>query len=120
MSVVYPSEYDIKKQGKSLKSVVRALSMRRERTKQTFKLQMLALVLALALLWYSINPAPSPVSRIKSDGELPDEKRRELEPQLQRADVLHRDFRTPETGHTGRSVPVEDEHDFEWPEFIDG
>jgi hypothetical protein len=94
--------------------------MRRERTTQTFKLQLLALVLALALLWYSINPAPSPVSRIKSDGELPDEKWRELEPQLQRADVLLGASKTTQTGRTGWFTTVEDEDNFEWPEFIDG
>jgi len=94
--------------------------MRREQTKQTFKLQLLALVLALALLWYSIDPAPSLVSRIKSDGELPDEKRRELEPQLQRVEVLLEASTTSEMGRTGRSIPVKDEDDFEWPEFIHG
>jgi len=94
--------------------------MRRERTRQTLKLQMLALVLALALLWYSINPAPSPVKRYVPDDELPDQKRRELEPQLQRADALSTAFKTFEMAGRGTPASNEDEDDFEWPEFIDG
>ena len=31
--------------------------MKANQTKQTFKIKMLALVLALAITWYSINPA---------------------------------------------------------------
>jgi hypothetical protein len=94
--------------------------MRRERTKQNFRPQLLALVLALALLWYSVNPAPGAVSGNKSEGELPDEKRREFEPQIQRANLLKGDIKTYETGRTGWSTPAEDEDDFEWPEFIAG
>lgn len=91
--------------------------MRREQNKQTFKLQLLAFVLALALLWYSINPAPSPVSRNKSEGELPDEKRRELEPKLQRGHTPPVSSKTFESSSMSTSAP--DEDDFEWPEFID-
>lgn len=94
--------------------------MRREQNKQTFKLHLLALVLALALLWYSINPAPSPVKRYKPEEEPPDQKRRELEPQLQRADNLAAAFNAFEMGGRGRSATDEDEDDFEWPEFIEG
>lgn len=94
--------------------------MRRERNRQTFKLHMLALVLALALLWYSINPAPSPITRYKPKAEPPDEKRRELEPQLQRADVSHTSSENFRMGRKGTTSPAdEDEDDFEWPEFID-
>lgn len=93
--------------------------MRNERTKESFKLHMLALVLALALLWYSINPAPGPVSRIKSEGELPDEKRRELEPQLQRDAAVPQTFEGAEIGTKAPFAFDEDEDDFEWPEFID-
>jgi hypothetical protein len=50
--------------------------MRREQTKQTLKLRLLALVLALSLVWYSLNPAPRPVTRKKLKEELPDEKKR--------------------------------------------
>ena len=95
--------------------------MRREQTKQTFKLHMLALVLALLLLWYSINPAPGPVSRSKSDGEPNDEKRRELEPQLQRGDSLPLPvaIKSPESAGMEARALNDDEDDFEWPEFID-
>ncbi|HEX8175521.1 MAG TPA: hypothetical protein VF543_10405 [Pyrinomonadaceae bacterium] len=95
--------------------------MRREHTRQTFKLQLVTLVLALALLWYSINPAPGPVKRYKPEDEPPDEKRRELEPQLQRADVLPAAFKTfVVESKDSLSATIEDEDDFEWPEFIDG
>lgn len=93
--------------------------MRREPTKQSFKPQLLALVLALALLWYAINPTPTPVSRIKSEGELPDEKQRELEPQLQRAAALPLAFERSEIGTTAAFGLDKDEDDFEWPEYID-
>lgn len=94
--------------------------MRRKQTKQTFKLQLLALVLTLALLWYSINPAPSPVKRYMSDDEPPDQKRRELEPQLQRADARSTAFKTFEIAGRGTHASNDNEDDFEWPEFIDG
>jgi hypothetical protein len=94
--------------------------MRRERTKQTYKLRLLALVLALALLWYSLNPAPSPVSRHKSEEEPPDEKRREMEPQVQGARLMPVVSGTLKLGGDASPPPVEDVDDFEWPEFIDG
>jgi hypothetical protein len=119
-SLVYPSEYGIKKWVKSRKTVLRAVIMRREQTKQTFKLRMLALVLALALLWYSINPAPSPVKRYKPEDEPPNQKKRDLEPQLQRADPRSTAFETFEMAGRGTPASNEDEGDFEWPEFIDG
>lgn len=93
--------------------------MGREQTKQTFKLQLLALALALALLWYTINPTPSPISRNKSEGELPDEKRREPERQLQGADALPVAFERSKIGTTAAFALNEEEDDFEWPEFID-
>lgn len=93
--------------------------MRREQTKQTFKLQMLALVLVLLLLWYSINPAPSPISRNKSEGDVLDENRRELESRRYRADLTPLAFQQFEVGEVASSAPIEDEDEFEWPEFID-
>ena len=79
--------------------------MRREQTTQTFKLQLLACVLALALLWYSLNPAPATLSNRKRKEEPPDEKKRHVEPQSRPAVLF---------------VADEDEDDFEWPEYIDG
>lgn len=81
--------------------------MRRVQTKHIFKLRLLALVLALALLWYSLNPTPAPVIRRKREDELPDEKKRKAQPQSMMA--------------TEPWLLLDDgEDDFEWPEFIDG
>lgn len=93
--------------------------MRRERTQQTFKLRLLAFVLALALVWYSFNPTPRPVIRKKREAEPPDEKKRNVEPRSMAA-ALPVAFR-PTGGAIGPSLtPDKDEDDFEWPEFIDG
>lgn len=95
--------------------------MIRVQTKQTIKLHLLALVLALALVWYSLNPVPGPSSRINRDDELPDEKKREAEPNLQRAASLPLVFRTLGAGLGAKPSPnQEDDDDFDWPEFIDG
>ena len=96
--------------------------MREGRSRQVFKLRLLALVLAVALLWYSINPAPGPVSRHRPEGELPDEKRRELEPELQRAGFSKGAYRALASSapHLLSSAPDDEGDDFEWPEFIDG
>ena len=93
--------------------------MRREQTKQTLKLRLLAFVLALALIWYSLNPAPRPVIRKKREAEPPDEKKRNVEPQGMPA-TLPMAFRL--MGAEVELLPScdKDEDDFEWPEFIDG
>jgi hypothetical protein len=94
--------------------------MRSERTKQTFKLQLLAFVLAFALVWYSLNPAPRPIARIKREDEVPDEKKCEAEPQLQRAAILPIVFGTMGAASTDRPLSYQDEDDFDWPDLIDG
>ena len=88
--------------------------MRRERTKQTLKLRLLAFVLALALVWYGLNPAPRPVIRKKREAEPPDEKKRKVE-SLSMPATLPVAFR-PAAG----PPPLADDDDFEWPEFVDG
>lgn len=93
--------------------------MRKERTEQTFKLQLLAFVLALALVWYSLNPAPRPIARITREVEPPDENKREAEPQLQRAAILRAVFETLGAGSADRPLPNQDEDDFDWPDLID-
>ena len=90
--------------------------MRRERSKPTIKLRLLAFVLALALVWYSLNPAPRPVARRKQEAEPPDEKKRSVEPESMPATLSA--FRP--RGASALPSPSEDEDDFEWPEFIDG
>ncbi|MGB7923552.1 MAG: hypothetical protein WCF57_09940 [Pyrinomonadaceae bacterium] len=94
--------------------------MRNGRTEQTLKLQLLAFVLALALVWYSLNPTPPrPMARIKREDDVPDEKRREVEPQLQRATILPIVIGTRRAGSTANPLPNQDEDDFDWPDLID-
>ena len=92
--------------------------MRRSQTKQTFKLHMLAFVLTLAIAWYTLNPTTAPVIRRKRDEELPDEKKRKAQPQIERAARLSAafDFLREE----GAASRLTDEDNFEWPDLIDG
>jgi hypothetical protein len=94
--------------------------MRNERTKQTLKLRLLALVLVLALVWYSLNPAPKPVTLRKSEDEPADEKQRIAEPQNRVAATLPIVFKLP--GEALEALPPSDKgvDDFDWPEYIDG
>ena len=92
--------------------------MRRVQTKQTFKLRLLAFILALAILWYSLNPALRPLVRKKKEAEPPDEKKRNVEPQGKPA-TLPPAFMSPIENAERLPLPDEDD-DFEWPEFIDG
>jgi hypothetical protein len=93
--------------------------MIRARTKQGLKLRLLAFVLTFALVWYSINPAPTPVIRKKREAEPPDEKRRNAVPKSM-LETLSAVFKP--TGEAAEPLQTlgEDEDDFEWPEFIDG
>jgi hypothetical protein len=93
--------------------------MRKTRTEQTFKLQLLACVLALLLLWYSLNPAPGPVARTPQEDEIPDEKKREAEPQLQRAAILPTMIGMLGSGSVDKPLPNQEEDDFDWPDLID-
>lgn len=93
--------------------------MIRERNKQTIKLRLLALVLALALVWYGLNPMPRPVIRKKREAEPPDEKKRNVEPRGMPA-TLPLAFRPTGGAIEPLPTPDKDEDDFEWPEVIDG
>lgn len=93
--------------------------MRRTQTKQTLKLRLLAFVLALALVWYSLNPTPTPIIRRKRDDKAPDEKKRNVEPHSMPATLPLAFSHLWETAEALRS-PDEDDDDFEWPEFING
>ncbi len=93
--------------------------MRIEQTKQNLKLRLLALVLALALIWYSLNPVSRPIIRHKRDDEPPDEKKRNIEPQPMPATLpvaFRPIIKIAEPLQSSRG----DGDDFEWPEFIDG
>jgi hypothetical protein len=94
--------------------------MRRERGKQTFKLRLLAFVLVLLLVWYSLNPAPRPVARRKKEPEPPDEKKRTVEPRGVPATLPSAFGPAWEPMRPSPPADEDDEDDFEWPEFIDG
>jgi hypothetical protein len=93
--------------------------MRNERTKQIIKLRLLAFVLALAILWYSLNPVPKPIVRIKREDELPDEKKREVEPWLQGIALRPLMLATHQADLADKPFPDQDEDDFDWPDLID-
>ncbi|HEX8073098.1 MAG TPA: hypothetical protein VF546_24335 [Pyrinomonadaceae bacterium] len=97
----------------------REFFVREGRTIGLVRLRLLALVLALALTWYALNPAPGAVRPVKRAEEPPDEERRvrdgragvdiELEPARARVVVARSAARAAD-------VSVED---LEWPEVID-
>ena len=90
-----------------------------ERARQTIKLRLLSLVLALALTWYSINPQPWSARKRIPEVEPPEEKRREFHPPAN-GDFL-RGYASRRTEASEFAHPQADEEDdFEWPEFIDG
>jgi hypothetical protein len=91
--------------------------MRRESIELTFKLHLLAFVLALALVWYSLNPAPAPVIGREREAMPPDEKKRNVE-QKRLSVTLPATFKS--TRERAEPLPFPDEDDFEWLEFIDG
>lgn len=97
--------------------------MRSARSKQTFRLRLLALILALALLWYCVNPAPHTVIRsLKREDDQPDEKRGAARlPEISRASLSLQLYR-PQRLEMPNALPPagEEPDDFEWPEFIDG
>jgi hypothetical protein len=102
-----------------LKTMWREAVMNRAQAKQPIKLRLLAVVLALALIWYSLNPVPTPIIHRKRDDVPPDEKKRSVEPQRLPM-TLPVAFKS--IGEIAEPLPFhdEDEDDFEWPEFING
>jgi hypothetical protein len=93
--------------------------MRRAQTTQTLKLRLLAVVLALALIWYSLNPAPRSISRTEREDEPSDEKRRNVEPRNIPV-ALPVAFRPAGVAAKSLLSTNNDDDNFEWPEFIDG
>lgn len=94
--------------------------MREARNKWTMRLRLLALMLAFALTWYAVNPAPGPIRHRRRHGKRPDEKRREAKPSAGIA------FSVAGVGRDSpakaRSPPsesgAEDVDDLDWPEYI--
>ncbi len=95
--------------------------MRQVRTVSGMRLRLLALVLALALLWYAVNPAPGPVCSVKETKEPPDEERRGTKtpaPAGYGLGLVEECSTHPyEPPASGGEVGSAD--DLEWPELID-
>ena len=95
--------------------------MRSEMTNRRFRLRLLALILALLLLWYSINPAPYTVVRDKRKETEPDAKKRQAAPVINHIPhslLFHRPH-VQESSDVLISIDAETD-DFDWPEYIDG
>jgi hypothetical protein len=93
--------------------------VKRERVNRSFRLRLLALVLACLLLWYSINPAPYRSVRRRQVDDEADAKRREAQPSANRRGLSLNPYSLHTLDLPEPSVE-EEEDDFEWPEFIDG
>lgn len=99
--------------------------LRGERTKQGLRLRLLALILAFALSWYSINPAPATIIRTRREDDQTDDKKRRAAPETRRAPLslqLYslRPWEKRDAPHSSSQSSLEDVDDFDWPEFIDG
>lgn len=96
--------------------------MRERQAREIIKLRMLALVLALVLTWYALNPAPGSMQRLERDEETPEEKR--LEKKLRASvgrELMSREL-SGSADVIGKSMVnrgIEDIDDLEWPEVID-
>lgn len=94
--------------------------MREETFRQVIRLRMLALVLALALTWYAINPAPGSMAPIRRDEGEPDEKRREARsPSQLNCEPVWTVGTATKSASDQFSSAGEDIDDLEWPEVID-
>jgi len=90
-----------------------------ERRKRSLKIRLLALVLALALAWFVINPAPGPVRRERK-ADPPDAGKRRLQAEAEAAPLSSSAY--PSRQHVATfTVPLEAQRDepFDWPTFIE-
>lgn len=98
-------------------------TLRREHAKisvgHLLRLKLLALVLALALTWYALNPAPGPVSRSRRvNDDDPGEKRRESETPAGRRPVFaDAGFANLHASALSRGESEETD-ELDWPEYI--
>jgi hypothetical protein len=100
--------------------------MRNEQELSGVRLRLLAVVLALALTWYALNPAPGPIRHVRRGGdEGPDEKRRERKsraPEAASAGALS----LPSALRSSATRPPEadevdepdDLEELDWPEYL--
>lgn len=118
-SVVYPSKYTIKKHVLGARVSGGVVFVTEELNILVIRLRLLALVLALALTWYAVNPAPGPVRRVKRDEGPPGEKRREagsrlgMSSEVLLAEAVMNSAAGPLPSDTERDID-----DLEWPEVI--
>ena len=94
--------------------------MRQGQTTGAIRLWLLALVLALALTGYTMNPAPSPVRQVKQDEGQPDEQRRAAKSPAQVSDELEligAGVLAPATNSLSSSAELSID-DLEWPEVL--
>jgi hypothetical protein len=94
--------------------------MREERFREAIKLRLLALVLAFALTWYALNPAPGPPRTDGRETDTPDEHRAEARNAIEAN--YHPALMEGGVGElsvvaTSRAGEATDE--LEWPEVID-
>jgi len=87
-----------------------------ERLKRAVRLRLLALVLAVALTWYTLNPAPGSVRSVVSEEEQPDERRREVK---SRVAGFESNAMEPVMFESVSDPAVENIDDLEWPEVIE-
>jgi hypothetical protein len=96
--------------------------MRERQAREMIKLHVLALVLALVLTWYALNPAPGSMQRLERDDETPEEKRREKKSAASRSfELMNHELRGSDDLMRKSMVNrgIEDIDDLEWPEVID-
>jgi len=88
-----------------------------DRFRQAIRLQLLSLVLALALTWYALNPAPGAVRTDGRETEPPDENRCEAKTAIKAS----RRPQWVEVGLSGSSLNPRagDVDELDWPEIID-
>jgi hypothetical protein len=79
---------------------------------------LLALVLALALTWYALNPAPAPVRRRKHEGERPDEERIDDRVKASVSYSAAGSRARPSLSYAAASVEEDDDEPLDWPEII--
>lgn len=90
-----------------------------ERFRQAVRMQLLALVLALALTWYALNPAPGPMRGDTRETEPPDENRREAKTAGGEKVYTARSGTGVRVWSVNPSSHAEEVDQLEWPEVID-
>jgi hypothetical protein len=90
-----------------------------ERFRQEIRLRLLALVLALALTWYALNPAPGPVRTDRRETEPPDENRCEAKSAFPAS--RHKEWMEARVRESSvnLSTCTDEVGELEWPEIID-